>query len=124
MAVRSQSIVVDNIQVLRDTVAPAVLIEHGFHTNEQDTALLKDSQYRQALASAEALGILDHLGLSLPAEPAEGAPDKAAEWADEAWELAYKLGILDGTRPEDPVTRQELGVVLKRLGLLDKMMEV
>lgn len=124
VAVRSQSIVVDNIQVLRDTVAPAVLIEHGFHTNEQDTALLKDSQYRQALASAEALGILDHLGLSLPAEPAEGAPDKAAEWADEAWELAYKLGILDGTRPEDPVTRQELGVVLKSLGLLDKMMEV
>ena len=121
VAVRSQSIVVDNIQVLRDTVAPAVLIEHGFHTNEQDTALLKDSQYRQALASAEALGILDHLGLSLPAE---GAPDKAAEWADEAWELAYKLGILDGTRPGDPVTRQELGVVLQRLGLLDKLMEV
>ena len=122
--VRSQSIVVSNFQVLRDTAAPAVLIEHGFHTNEQDTALLKDSQYRQALASAEALGILDHLGLSLPAEPAEGAPDKAADWADEAWELAYKLGILDGTRPGDPVTRQELGVVLQRLGLLDKLMEV
>lgn len=124
VAVRSQSIVVDNLQVLRDTVAPAVLIEHGFHTNEQDVSLLKDSQYRQALASAEALGILDHLGLSLPAEPAEGAPDKAADWADEAWELAYKLGILDGTRPGDPVTRQELGVVLQRLGLLDKLMEV
>lgn len=121
VAVRSQSVVVDNLQVLRDTVAPAVLIEHGFHTNEQDTALLKDIQYRQLLASAEALGILDHLGLSLPAE---GAPDKAASWADEAWELAYKLGILDGTRPEDPVTRQELAVVLKRLGLLAKLMGV
>lgn len=30
----------------------------------------------------------------------------------------YK-GILDGTRPRDPVTRQELAVVLERLGLLD-----
>lgn len=124
VAVRSQSIVVDNFQVLRDTVAPAVLIEHGFHTNEQDVALLQDSQYRQALASAEALGILDHLGLSLPAEPAAGVPDKAEDWADEAWELAYKLGILDGTRPGDPVKRQELALVLKRLGLLDKLTEV
>lgn len=124
VAVRSQSIVVDNIQVLRDTVAPAVLIEHGFHTNEQDVALLQDSQYRQALASAEALGILDHLGLSLPMEPEEGAPEKAADWAEEAWEQAYKLGVLDGTRPGGPVTRQELALVLKRLGLLDKLTEV
>ena len=124
VAVRSQSIVVSNFQVLRDTVAPAVLIEHGFHTNEQDVALLQDSQYRQALASAEALGILDHLGLSLPTESEEGAPEKAADWAEEAWEQAYKLGVVDGTRPGDPVTRQELALVLKRLGLLDKLTEV
>lgn len=124
VAVRSQSIVVSNFQVLRDTVAPAVLIEHGFHTNKQDVALLQDSQYRQALASAEALGILDHLGLSLPEKPKEGAPEKAADWAEEAWEQAYKLGVLDGTRPGDPVTRQELALVLKRLGLLDKLTEV
>ena len=109
--VRSQSIVVSNFQVLRDTVAPAVLIEHGFHTNEQDVSLLKDSQYRQALASAEALGILDHLGISFPTE---GAPDKAADWADEAWEWAFANKILDGTRPFDNMTRQELATVLYR----------
>ena len=27
--------------------------------------------------------------------------------------------ILDGTRPKDDITRQELAVVLNRLGLLD-----
>ena len=28
-------------------------------------------------------------------------------------------GVMDGTRPADGVTRQELAVVLDRLGLLD-----
>ena len=120
VAVRSQSIVVSNYQVLRETDAPAVLIEHGFHTNQQDVALLQDSQYRQMLAAVEALGILDHLGIPWAEEPGQGAPEKAADWADEAWETAYAMGILDGTRPGDPLTRQELSVALSRLGLLEK----
>ena len=37
---------------------------------------------------------------------------------DEAWQAAKEAGILDGTRPEDPVTRQELAVVLDRLNLI------
>lgn len=120
VAVRSQSIVVSNYQVLRETDAPAVLIEHGFHTNQQDVALLQDSQYRQMLAAVEALGILDHLGIPWVEDPGQGAPEKAADWADEAWETAYAMGILDGTRPGDPLTRQELSVALSRLGLLEK----
>lgn len=41
-----------------------------------------------------------------------------AAWAKEAWEKAKAKGILDGTRPEDPVSRQELAVVLQRLKLV------
>ena len=47
--------------------------------------------------------------------------DKVAEqntpssWAKEAWEWAKKEGLLDGTRPKDPLTREEFAVVLKRL---------
>lgn len=51
--------------------------------------------------------------------------DEPASWAKEAWEKASKkVGIdgetiMDGTRPTDNITRQEIAVVLNRLGLLD-----
>lgn len=53
-----------DIIVLRKTVAPAVLIEHGFHTNQDEVALLKTSEYRDKLAVAECKGILDYLGIA------------------------------------------------------------
>ena len=42
----------------------------------------------------------------------------AADWAVAAWGKAKSKGVLDGTRPTDPVTRQELAVVLDRLNLI------
>lgn len=50
--------------VLRDTIAPAVLLEHGFHTNREEVAMLKDSDFRAKLAEADARGILAYLGFS------------------------------------------------------------
>ncbi len=50
--------------VLRKTSAPAVLIEHGFHTSREETELLKTSAYRDRLAVAECRGILDYLGIA------------------------------------------------------------
>ncbi|WFA07761.1 glycoside hydrolase family 25 protein [Tissierella sp. Yu-01] len=41
--------------------------------------------------------------------------DEPAEWAREAWDWAVNVGLLDGTRPRDSVTRQELAIVLKRI---------
>ena len=46
---------------------------------------------------------------------AEYTPDK---WASEAWQKAKDKGVLDGTRPRDNMTRQELAVVLDRLNLI------
>lgn len=51
------------LYVLRYTDAPAVLIEHGFHTNQEETALLKTAAYRDKLAVANCKGILDYLGV-------------------------------------------------------------
>ncbi len=42
-----------------------------------------------------------------------------SDWAKEAWEKATNKGIMDGTRPQDKVTREELAVVLDRLELLN-----
>lgn len=46
------------------------------------------------------------------------APDKNQEpskWAAESWDKAHEMGLLDGTRPHDNVTREELAAVLVRL---------
>lgn len=38
-----------------------------------------------------------------------------SEWAKDAWDKAHELGLMDGTRPRDAVTREELATVLVRL---------
>lgn len=48
----------------------------------------------------------------------ERTMDEPAGWAKEAWEKAADRKVLDGTRPGEPVTRQELAAVMDRLGLL------
>ena len=50
-----------------------------------------------------------------PQKPEEPAADQPAEWAAEAWAWAKAMGLMDGTRPTDNITRQEVAVMLKRL---------
>ena len=42
-----------------------------------------------------------------------------ADWAKEAWDKATATGTMDGTRPWEPITRQEVAVILDRCGLLE-----
>jgi N-acetylmuramoyl-L-alanine amidase len=105
--------------VLAKTDAPAVLIEYGFHTNQEDVSLLRSIAYRDKLAEATAMGVCDFLGVTWTAESGgDGTDPPAADRAAEAWQKAKDKGVLDGTRPTDPVTRQELAVVLDRLNLI------
>ena len=106
--------------VLTRTSAPACLIEYGFHTDRDEVERLKSGVYRDKLAEATAKGVCDCLGVAW-AEITETEPTTdtgAADWAATAWEKAKSKGVLDGTRPTDPVTRQELAVVLDRLNLI------
>lgn len=128
VTLRSSPLVHDlSLTVLAKTNMPAVLIEFGFHTNQQDVALLKDSAYRDKLAEATARGVCDWLGIEYKEkeeEPVDNAntPDT---WAADAWKRANgTIGVdgkpvMDGTRPRDNITRQEVAVILDRLGLLD-----
>jgi len=105
--------------VLRATTAPAMIVEYGFHTNQADVILLKDSGYRDKLAKATVQGICDYLGVAMAEEDKEeGDAGKPADWAAAAWQKAKEKGVLDGTRPTDGITRQELTMVLDRLGLI------
>lgn len=41
--------------------------------------------------------------------------NEPSKWAKDAWNKAHELGLMDGTRPHDNVTREELAAVLVRL---------
>ena len=45
--------------------------------------------------------------------------DTVSDWAKASWDKAAAKGILDGTDPQGPVTREMLAVVLNKCGLLD-----
>ena len=115
VSLRSEPIKHEMYTVLAKTDAPACLIEYGFHTNKADVEYLKDTKYRDKLAEATAKGICTYLSVDWKKD------EPVSDWEqerDEAWQAAKEAGILDGTRPEDPVTRQELAVVLDRLNLI------
>ena len=51
---------------------------------------------------------------------AEKANQKPHPYAAEAWQSATDAGIMDGTKPQSPLTREQLAVILQRIGLLGK----
>lgn len=51
----------------------------------------------------------------LDSEKPQDEADAPSAWAAESWAWAKKMKYLDGTRPRDPVTREELAVVLMRV---------
>lgn len=48
----------------------------------------------------------------------EAKDNEVSSWAENYWIKAKLKGIIDGTRPKDPCTRQELITILGRLNLL------
>jgi N-acetylmuramoyl-L-alanine amidase len=99
-----------DLYVLRNTKAPAVLLELGFMDSKTDVPVILTEEYADACARAIVDVIVRRGGLK-----AKDGPDS---WAVSAWARATNAGVLDGTRPKDTLTRQELAVVLAKLGLL------
>ena len=101
--------------VTRNTKMPSVLLELGFMDSATDVPVILSDEYAQSCADAIVDVVVRKARLTKKAT-AE-APDT---WAAAAWEKAKSTGVLDGTRPRDPLTRQEFAVVLSKLRLLDK----
>lgn len=126
VTMRSSPIVYDPaLYVLKHTTAPAVLIEHAFHTNQADTENLKDDAWRAAVAAAEARGIVAYLGISWVPEETQEAPEEPAEPTEaelaEAWvqSAGIMAGYVDGTMHlDEPVTRRQMMLVAYRLAKL------
>lgn len=50
----------------------------------------------------------------------EGECKNASAWASDAWKALTDAGITDGSAPQAPLTREQLAVMLQRLGLIGK----
>lgn len=118
-----------DFHVLRETSMTAVLVECGFMTHMEEAQLLKADSYRQQCAAAMVTAIAEVYQLRLKAgndptdAPVPKADDVAGHWAETELRKAVAAGILrgmpDGTlKPDQPLTRAELAVVLQRLKLI------
>lgn len=50
----------------------------------------------------------------------ENEGKNASAWASDAWKALTDAGITDGSAPQAPLTREQLAIVLQRLGLIGK----
>lgn len=110
---------IDYYGVIRNAVAygcrNAIIIEHGFHTNINDSEYLLDDVNLKTLAEAEAEIIAEHFGIKK-----ESAIDNTPEeWSKDAVEWAKTNGVLGGDehgdlKLKDPCTREEVVTMLYR----------
>ena len=103
--------------VLRKTSMPAILIECGFMDSRTDVPVILTDAYAENAARGIAEGVCEVLDVKIPEEEAEDVDktENPSAWAKESWEWAKAGGLMDGTRPKDAVTREELAAVLKRI---------
>lgn len=107
-----------DFHVLKETNMPALLVECGFMTNPKEAALLKSDDYRRKCAKAIADALIEFYNLKLNREEpklAERGINKVSSWAEKDWKEATENGYFDGTRPGEPITREEAAVVINRL---------
>lgn len=111
--------------ILKNTEAPAVLCELGFLTNAEECAFLtKESTHRRA-AEAICRGICRFDGKEYKAmeKPRYKDEKDIPAWAKDAVERVAEAGLMlghdDGTfKPNEPLTRAQMAVILDRLEML------
>ena len=99
-----------NLSVLKGTNAPAILIELGFISNAKDVQLLADKE--DEIVQAIARGVTKSLGVKY-IEGEKSMTNKPSSWAKN-WDKATKEGVVDGTRPKEAVTREEVVEMIYR----------
>jgi len=108
-----------NLAMVRDTVAPAILVELGFISNEDDCAKLVTAKYQKKCAVAICKGICKYYGVTYKGEETM-ANDYSNHWAAKAIQKMADTKIMVGDgkgkfRPDDNITRGEVAQALTSL---------
>lgn len=112
----SRGVKAADFHVLRENTMTAILAECGFMTNQEEAALLKSDEYRRKCAKAIAESLIEFYNLKpkVVKQVTTAAVKPVSPFAKDDHEWAVKNKISDGSRPHDPITRQEQLVITKR----------
>lgn len=103
---RNRGIKAGTFYIIKNTKAPAILIEAGFMDNLTEASLMLDVNYQSDVSTAITEAIQGYLGIktidTVPTYP------NVSEWACSSWEWAVENGITDGTDPKGLVTKEQV----------------
>lgn len=114
---RNRGVKQSDFHVLRETDMPSILVECGFMDNKEELTLLKSDSYRRLCAEAIVEGLVESYKLKKKVIT-NNYNQHPSDWAKLAWNKATTSKIVDGTRPKENITREEVIVILDRLGLI------
>lgn len=110
----------DYYAFIRNTTAPAIIVECAFIDNAADIAIIDTAAEQQKMGVAIAKGVLTTLGITYKEKAVTGATDNVADaYASDAIIWAIKNGILYGDQNgnyklHSNITRQDMLVFLHR----------
>lgn len=120
---RFEPMPLQNLQVLRETNMPAVLVECGFMDSSTDVPVILTDEF--ADACAEGLGAALVMIGNLKKKEGDNMDENAfidikGHFAEDAINELHALGIVNGKgegryMPNEPVTRGEVAVIARRL---------
>lgn len=97
----------------------AMILEIGFHTNKKDCLYFRDHHWKIAQEHIKAIATCYDLKLKGNKIASKPKPivnkNVPSAWAKETWDLIKVKGYLDGTRPREGLTREELASVIVRI---------
>lgn len=111
---------------IRSTSAPAIIVECAFVDNKKDIQIIDTAAEQKAMGIAIAKGVLKTLGITYKKEETKVAKtkfkdeNKMSSWAVDSIKKVSDAGIMNGDtngnfRPKDPITREEVAVIVAKL---------
>ncbi|MFV0515850.1 MAG: N-acetylmuramoyl-L-alanine amidase [Aminipila sp.] len=104
--------------IVVSTNPPAVLIEHGFYTNQEELAKLKPDSFRELCAVCDTKGILQYLNIEWKEETT--MEQKKPHWAEKHLESLVQKGIINSPevhkdKLDEPLTRAQVFALIDRI---------
>lgn len=126
----NRGVVGQNLHMTRETHMPAALVECGFMDDPEEALLMFNPAFQNEVAEELAAAVckyfrVAYIPVKVPApkpvekpkeevKVAEKKTNEPSTWAQSTVKKAVEIGITDGSRLHDPVTREEAIVLAMR----------